>query len=221
MSWAAALQIGQGVAGFIDAQNKFKRTEYEYAVNAQNAANARDENVEILNKRAVQEAEAASGRQFELALSALQEAETRKVVSLESGVTGQTEDLKMDNVEARRLRASDVIDQNLAMTLDAIEDQKLGVNAQMKNRINSMPRGQKPNLLMHALGTASAAYGAHADVTGKNLFTGQALAKTQPNFVIPSVNSFASIRGSTPLPNSIASNVLQNTNQSFPSVFNQ
>ncbi|MAI39623.1 hypothetical protein [Alteromonas sp.] len=220
MSWAAALQIGQGVAGFIDANNKYKQKEYEYAVNRQNAADARNENVNLLNKRAVQEAEAASGRQFELALSALQESETRKLVSLESGVGGQTEGLKLDNVEARELRARDVINQNLEMTLDQIEEQKLGVNAQMKNRINSMPRGQKPSLVMHALGTASSAYSAHADVTGKNLFTGQALAKTQPNFVVPSMNSYTSIRGNTVLPNSVASNVLLR-NQSFPSVFNQ
>jgi len=92
------------------------------------------------------------------------------------------------------------------MAIEQIEEEKMGVNAQMKNRINSMPRGQKPNIMAHAIGTAASAYAAEADITGKNLFTGKALAKTMPNYVIPTTSGFSGLTGNSP---------------AFPSVFNQ
>lgn len=187
-----ALTIGKSVMGFIDANNKYKQQEAEYTRNWQESARARDESVASLNKRAIQEAEAAAGRDFELQIAAMQEAESRKVVSAESGLTGQTEGLKVADVEARKLRAQDVISGNLAMTLDQIDDEIIGVNTNMKNRINSMPRGQKPNVMAHAIGAAASAYAAEADITGKNLFTGQAIAKTKPNYVIPKTTGYSS-----------------------------
>ena len=218
-----ALTIGKSVMGFMEANNEAKRKEAAFLRNRQDAAIARDQSVAALNKRAVQMMEQSAGQQFELELSALQEAETRKLVSAESGLTGQTEDLKLDNVTARELRAKDVIDDNLSMALDQIEEQKLGVNAQMKNRINSAPRGQKPNIMAHAIGAAANAYAAEADVAGKNLFTGKALAKTMPNYVVPAVSSFSmtgTSSGFTPLPNSLQSNVTQNLTTPPISIFN-
>lgn len=217
-----ALTIGKGIVGFMEANNEYKRTEAAFLRNAQNAAIARDQSVAALNKRAAQMMEASAGKKFELELQAMQEAETRKVVSGESGLTGLTEDLKMADVEARELRAKDIISQNLSMTLDQIEEEKIGVDAQMKNRINSMPRGQKPNIMAHAIGTAASAYAAEADITGKNLFTGKALAKTLPNYVIPATAGFSGITGNAAIPNTLQSNVLSSlSNTQLPSVFNQ
>jgi hypothetical protein len=142
-----ALTIGKGIVGFMEANNEYRRTEEAFLRNAQNAAIARDQSVAALNKRAAQMMEASAGQRFELELQALQEAETRKVVSGESGLSGQTEQLKLADVDARELRAKDVINQNLSMAIEQIEEEKMGVNAQMKNRINSMPRGQKPNIM--------------------------------------------------------------------------
>lgn len=219
-----ALTIGKSVMGFIDANNQYKQQEAAFLRNRQDAAIARDQSVAALNKRAAQEMEASAGKQIELQIQALQEAETRKVVSGESGVAGQTEQLKLADVEARELRAKDVISGNLDMMLDQIEEQKMGVNAQMKNRINSMPRGQKPNIMAHAIGAAASAYAAEADVTGKNLFTGKALAKTMPNYVVPATTGFSGIMGSgqAPLPNTLQSNVMGSlTSSTYPSIFNR
>jgi len=187
-----ALTIGKSVLGFMEARREQQRIEAEHMRNWQASAQARDDAVRSLNRRAIQEAEAASGKQFELELAALHEAETRAVISGESGLGGQTEALKAADVTARKLRARDVISGNLEMTLDQIEDEKIGVNTQMRNRINSMPRGQKPNMLVHAIGAAANAYAAEADITGKNLFTGQAIAKTKPNYVIPKTSGYTS-----------------------------
>ncbi len=202
-----ALMIGQGVVGFLDANNQYKQKEAEYERNWQESARARDDTVASLNKRAIQETEAAAGKNFELEIAALEEAETRKVVSGESGVAGQTEAIKLEGVEARKLRAKTIISSNLAMTLDQIDDEIIGVNATMKNRINSMPRGQKPNIVAAAIGTAANAYAAEASVTGKNLFTGQAIAKTKPNYVIPQTVGYMGL-GAPALPNTLQSNVM-------------
>ena len=182
-----ALTIGKSVVGFMEAKREQQRIEAEYTRNWQASAQARDIQVQSLNTRAIQEAEAGAGQQFELAIAALQEAESRKVS--ESGLVGQTEELKIADVEARRLRAADVINANVDATLSQIEDQKLGVNAQMLNRINSVPRGQQPSLIAHTIGGVASAYAAEKDVTGKSLFGGLSKAKAAPNFTLPALGS--------------------------------
>jgi len=120
-----ALTIGKGIVGFMEANNQYREQERAYQRNRQEAAQARDFAVQSLNKRAIQEAEAAAGKDFELQIQAMQEAESRAVVSAESGLAGQTEEQKAANVEARKLRAKDVISGNLEMMLDQIEDEKI------------------------------------------------------------------------------------------------
>lgn len=186
------LMIGQSVMGFVGAQQEYKRAEYDYAVNRHRAAEARDVKVQSLNSRAIQEAEAAAGRKFDVELAALQEAESRVVVSGESGLAGKTEELKATDVTARELRAKDVIGANLGMVLDQIEDEKLGVNTEMQQRIESYPRGQKPNIITHAIGGLASAYAAELDVAGnaEGSFLhsiGLGKAKTNPNFITPKV----------------------------------
>jgi len=110
-----ALTIGKSVLGFIDANNQYKRQEAAAMQNWQRAAQARDFKVQALNRRAIQEAEAAAGKKFELELAALHEAESRKAV--DSGLEGQTEQLKIADVQARELRAKDVITSNLDAVL--------------------------------------------------------------------------------------------------------
>jgi hypothetical protein len=185
------LTIGKSVVGFMEAKRAADEQNALHQRNWQASAQARDIQIQGLNRRAIQEAEAAAGQQFELQIAALQEAESRKVN--ESGFVGQTEALKIADVEARKLRASDVIDYNVNATLEQIEDQKLGVNAQMLNRINSVPQGQQPSLIGHTIGAVASAYAAEKDVTGKSLFGGLSKAKAAPNFVAPALGSTPSL----------------------------
>jgi len=182
-----ALTIGKSVLGFIDANNQYKRQEAAAMQNWQRAAQARDFKVQALNRRAIQEAEAAAGKKFELELAALHEAESRKAV--DSGLEGQTEQLKIADVQARELRAKDVITSNLDAVLAQLDDERIGINTEMQARIDSFPRGQKPSLLASAIGGAASAYAAEADITGKNLFTGQpiATAKVSGSLNLPPV----------------------------------
>lgn len=181
------LQIAKVGFDFIDEQNEFKRREVAAQQNLQRSAQARDFKIQSLNRRAIQEAEAAAGKKFELQLAALQEAESRKAV--DSGLEGQTEQLKLADVEARELRAKDVITSNLDAVLAQLDDEAIGINTEMQARIDSFPRGQKPSLLAAAVGAASSAYAAEADITGKNLFTGQpiSVAKVGGSLNLPPV----------------------------------
>lgn len=194
------LTIGTGALKFIDANNQYAIDEYKFQVNRQRSAEARDFKVQALQRRAIQEAEAAAGKQFDIQIAALQEAEARKTVT--SGFEGQTQEALIRDVEARELRAKSVIKGNLNNVLDAIDDEIVGVNTEMKQRIENYPRGQKPNFIAHALSTAASAYAAEADVTGKNLFTGQAIskAKTSNSFTLPPITSIRGVSANISLP---------------------
>ncbi len=189
----------QGFSKFVDANNKYKDDEARYQQNRINSAAARDLKISSLNRRAIQEAEAASGQKIELALAALKERESRKVV--DSGLEGQTEELKLDDVTARKLRSEDVITTNVDAVMAQIEDQAAGYNAEAINRINSIPRGQKPNPVAHALNTAASMYATELDVTGERLFDlpfgGGKLNKAMPNTVMPAIPSLGTTRFSS------------------------
>lgn len=194
-----ALTIGKSVIGFMEANNAYKRQEAAARQNLIRAAQARDFKVQSLNRRAIQEAEAAAGKKFELELAALHEAESRKAV--DSGLEGQTEQLKLGDVAARELRAKDVITSNLDAILAQLDDERIGLNTEMQARIDSFPRGQKPSLLAAAVGAASSAYAAEADITGKNIFTGQpiATAKVNGSLNLPSVTPLGQSYGALDL----------------------
>lgn len=167
-----ALMIGQSVVGYFEAEAQASRDEARFQQNRQNAAVARDLKIQSLNSRAIQEAEATAGKKFDLAIATMEAKAARTVAAGEAGLSGRTINAQKQMVTARQLRGETVLNNNLRMTLDQIEDEKEGFNTEMLNRINSLPRGVKPNILAHALSTAASAYAAEASVTGKNLFTG-------------------------------------------------
>jgi len=161
------LTIAGGVAQFGQAQQQAKIDEARYQQNRINAAQARDLKIQGLNKRAIQEAEAASGQKLELAIRELETQGTQAVAAGEAGVSGKSIDQQRDMTTARKLRGATVINSNVNQVLDAIEDQKVGYNTEALNRINSMPRGQEPDFLMAVIGTAASAYATELSVAGR------------------------------------------------------
>ena len=183
------LAIGQGVAGYFQAEGEAKRTEARYQQNRINAAAARDLKINSLNQRAVQEAEATAGKKFDLAIQAMEAREARVVASGEAGLSGRTIDAQRDMVTSRKLRGDTVLNDNLRMVLDQIEDEKQGFNSEMLNRINSLPRGQKPSILAHALSTAANAYATETMMTGKSPFSSTTNPMATSNAVMPNIGS--------------------------------
>lgn len=183
------LTIGQGVAGYFQAEAQAKADEARYQQNRINAASARDLKIGALNNRAVQEAEATAGKKFDLAIASMEAREARVVAAGEAGLAGKTVDAQRDMVTARQLRGETVLNDNLRMTLDQIEDEKEGFNTEMLNRINSLPRGQKPSILAHALSTAASAYAVEYSITGKSPFSSAANPMAVSNATMPTVGS--------------------------------
>lgn len=193
------LAIGQGVAGYFQAEGEAKRTEARYQQNRINSAAARDLKINSLNKRAIQEAEATAGQKFDLALQALETREARKVAAGESGLSGRTFEAQKNMVTARELRGATVLNDNLRMALDQLEDEKQGYNTEMLNRINSLPRGYKPSVLAHALSTAANAYATETTMTGKSPFSSSANPMAATSATMPVVGQVKAVQaGMTP-----------------------
>jgi len=163
MAIMAALAIAQGVAGFMDANNKAKAQEAYYQQNRINAAVARDLKIQGLQKQAIQSNEQIAQQKLDLEIAALKRAGTMEVAAGEAGVTGQTEALKFTQAEAEKLRGLDVYNAQVNAIFDQIEMEKLGLNSEMINRIQNVQRGQKPSLGMALLSTASSAIAGEAE----------------------------------------------------------
>jgi len=176
MGIMTALSIAQGVAGFIDASNKAKQQEAYYLQNRINAAQARDLQIQGLQKRAVQFSDQYSQKKQDLVIAALKREGTMITASGESGLAGQTEAIKLSQAESDKLKGLDIYSQQIDAIFDDIEVQKLGLNAQMLQRIRSVQRGVQPSLGMAILGMASSAIsseikmGKQADSIFSNIF---------------------------------------------------
>lgn len=152
-----ALTIARGVGQFMDANNKAAEQERAYRLNRQRAVQSRDLQVQQLNTRAIQEAEMASQQKLQTAIQALKAREARKTIAGESGLAGQTERLKIQQVTADELRQGTAINDRVKGVLHEIDLKKQGVNATALSRINSLQRGVKPDLLMAGISVASSA----------------------------------------------------------------
>lgn len=161
------MTIAGGIAEFGQASQQAKIDEARYQQNRINAAEARDLKIQSLNKRAIQESEAASGQRLELAIKALETEGAQVVAAGEAGVSGNSIDLQKKMTTARQLRGTDVINSNVNQILDAIDDQRIGYNTEALNRINSMPRGQQPSFLKAVVSTAASAYASELSVAGR------------------------------------------------------
>jgi len=173
-----ALSIAKGIGGFIDASNKAKQQEAYYLQNRINSAQARDLQIQGLQKRAVQISDQYSQKKQDLVIAALKREGTMITASGESGLAGQTEAIKLSQAESDKLKGLDIYTKQVNAIFDDIEVQKLGLNAQMLQRIRSVQRGVQPSLGMAILGAASSAIsseieiGDQADSIFSNIFGG-------------------------------------------------
>lgn len=147
---------------YLNERNKAQQTEANFQANRQRAIQARDVKIQSINRRMIQEHEAASQTKLDMQIAALENAERRAVVAGEAGLGGgSTVDNFIADPEIKRLRAETQLNSNLKdMRLQAELD-KMGVSAETENRVNSLPRGQEPNFLSYAAKAGAQVYGAH------------------------------------------------------------
>tara|TARA_R110000772_G_scaffold44351_2_gene102086 strand:- start:355 stop:939 length:585 start_codon:yes stop_codon:yes gene_type:complete len=188
MMW---LNIAKTGMEFLSAQQQASADEARYQQNRIAAVQARDLQIQQLNKRAIQESEATAQSKFDLAIKALEVSEAKKVAAGRAGVAGQSVEQSIAMTEAKKLRGTDTLKQNLSNLLSQIELEKAGVSTQALNRINSLPRGEEPNLLAYGLQAASGAVEADIKYNSGELFgigrTGLTGDNTTP---LPRTNDF-------------------------------
>lgn len=158
-----AAQVGKVGLEYLSAQKEAAEREAEYRANRQRAAQAQNLKIQVLNTRMLQEAESATQTKLDMQIAALENAETRAVTSGEAGLGGgSTVDNFIADPQTKRLRAETSINQTLKNMEHQLELDKMGVTAETENRINSLPRGQKPNFLMYAAQAGAAAYSTYS-----------------------------------------------------------
>lgn len=158
-----ALSIAQGIGGFIQANNEARDAEARYQQNRQRAIQARDLKIQSLNTRLFQESEVAAQQKFDLALAELRKKEKAVAAQAETGLTGTTMDALLDEYDRAKLRSTDIINTNVENLEKQIRLEALGADAEAESRVNSLPRGQRPSLLMHAINTGASAYKSELD----------------------------------------------------------
>ena len=158
------LSIGSSVAGFFGAQDRARKQEQAFLETVL-AVSARDLKIQTLNQRLFQEAEVAAEKKLDITINALKKEGRATVVAGEAGVEGSSVDAVTSQYKTQELRDYTKINSNIDSIERQIELQRMGASAEAENRINSMPRGQQPNFLVHAIGAAASAYAVERSMT--------------------------------------------------------
>ena len=159
----AVLTVAQGAAQYQEGVAQAQAQQSRFDANRLAANEARDLKVQTLNQRAIQEAEAASEEKMRLGIAALEGEGAALVAQGESGLSGNSMDLLLQDYEAQKLRGVTTINRNLENVEKQITLEKRGASAEAQSRTNSLQQGVMPNFLAAAVGTAAnatAAYGA-------------------------------------------------------------
>lgn len=162
----ATLAVAQGAAEYQEGVAQAQQQQARFDANRLAANEARDLKVQTLNQRAIQEAEAASEEKLALGIKAMEGEGAALVAQGESGLSGNSMDLLLQDYEAQKLRGVTTINRNLENVEKQITLEKRGASAEAQNRTNSLQQGVMPNFLAAAVGTAANAASAYnaADV---------------------------------------------------------
>lgn len=162
----AVLAVAQGAAQYQEGVAQAQQQQARFDANRLAANEARDLKVQTLNQRAIQEAEAASEEKLALGIKAMEGEGAALVAQGESGLSGNSMDLLLQDYEAQKLRGVTTINRNLENVEKQITLEKRGASAEAQSRTNSLQQGVMPNFLAAAVGTAANAASAYnaADV---------------------------------------------------------
>lgn len=162
----AVLTVAQGVSEYQQGVAQAQSDQARFDANRLAANDARDLKIQSLNQRAIQEGEAAAEEKMRLGIQALEGEGAALVAAGESGVSGSSVDLLLQDYTAQKLRGITTINRNLENVEKQIELEKRGASAEALNRTNSLQQGVMPNFLAAAVGTAASATAAYnaADV---------------------------------------------------------
>lgn len=168
---AFAISALSTAVGYVGAQEAADAQNEAYEANRVNALNAFADKQAQMDRRAVQEQEAASNRKFENNLERRAAQATAMVAAGESGVSGLSVEALFNDLGARTARANANIDHNTDYTMQQLEAEKRGQTYQTLDRINSVKRGTEPSLIDAGLRIAAAGVSSYDQSQRRSLRT--------------------------------------------------
>lgn len=122
-----------------------------HEANRRNAMIAHQNTQSAINTRQVQEQDAAANEKFEASLDKRRAVATNIVAAGESGIHGLSVDGLIRDIYGRHGRYEANVNQNLDWTMSQLQSEKKASGTQMVDRINSVPRANRPNFLATGL----------------------------------------------------------------------
>jgi hypothetical protein len=158
----ASLVVGVAQAGlsYAQASQAADRQNQYYEMNKAEANRALVNSYAGQQNRMIQERNAASQKKFETSIEATKARATAVTAAGEAGVGGLSVDALLGDYMARESRGVDAIDQNFAMSADAIRSDMEGSQGQANARINSVQQAAGPSFLDAAVRVAGSVVGA-------------------------------------------------------------
>ena len=157
-----AVSAAQSVVQYRAQAQAAAQQEAMHRENKLNAFRAFENKSAQTNTRIAQEQTAAAEERMETALAARRARAANANAASSLNVYGNTIDDLMKDITGAEDRAIGRIDRNLDWTVSQLEATKRGQSYETVDRINSVPRGQKPNFLTLGLGIATAGLNAGA-----------------------------------------------------------
>jgi hypothetical protein len=168
-----AISAAQGFMQYQAQDAAYQQQERQYEQNRLNALQSfRDQQV-ATSIRQIQEQETAAAERFDTAQDARAARATAMTAAGEGGVTGFSVEHLMRDMYARESRSNDRVDQNLDWTMAQLDLERKQQSARTLDRINSVPRGQKPSFADAALRIAASGLNtatSYQQRTGKSPF---------------------------------------------------
>jgi hypothetical protein len=155
-----AISAASAVIGFQQQNIAAKNQTLQHHINKENARKAFEDKNNDLSERQSQEMEAAATQKFDVALDARKAQATARTAAGEAGVSGLSVDALLRDFAGREARHTDRVDQQTDWTITQLQQEKKGLGYQYKDRVASVPVGQKPSWVDAGLRVASGALNA-------------------------------------------------------------
>jgi len=155
-----AIGAGQAVVGHQAQSAQADQQNQMYEQNRVNALRAFAEKNKQTNLRIAQEDQAAAEERFDTHMEHRAARASNEASASAMNIYGNTVDTLMMDIISAEDRAMGRIDTNQAWSRQQLQQQKRGQSFEALDRINSVPRGQRPNPFNLALNIGSAALSA-------------------------------------------------------------
>jgi len=158
-----AIGAASSVMGYVGQKQAVDSQEEQYRRNAENAKMATSIKEQQINRRILQEGEAAAQKKFETNLDAKRAIATATTAAGEGGVSGLSVSHVLGSIYAQSGRFNASVDRNLDINRSYFRGEKEAAHTQGQAQINSVALPEKPSFLPALIGV----FGSGVDAYGR------------------------------------------------------